>query len=136
LAILIALSSAENEQHCRVEQAELAKVVVTGSYDAVNCTSEKPLHVVNSTSKTVGAIRWDLEAYVPVHTTNMVNVLSEEYKSDVILKPNQFASNRYPMPKLNANVDPTLLEFKIARPQTSLFFCRRTERVRASYLRP
>ena len=44
---------------------------------------------------------------------------SEEYKSDVILKPNQFASNRYPMPKLNANVDPTLLEFKIARPDIS-----------------
>jgi hypothetical protein len=62
LAILIALSSAENEQRCWVEQVELTQVGVTGSYDAVNCTSEKPLHVVNSTSKTVGAIRWDLEA--------------------------------------------------------------------------
>jgi hypothetical protein len=67
----------------------------------------------------VGEIRWDLEAYVPVHSINLVNAFSEEYQSDVMLKPNQFASNRYPMPKLNANVDPALLEFKIARPDIS-----------------
>jgi hypothetical protein len=95
---------------------ELAKVLVTASYDAANCTGEKPLHVLieNRSSKTVKAVSWDLEAYVPMHSTNLIDYA--DYKSDTILKPNQFVSYCYPLPKLNFNVDPTLLEYKIARP--------------------
>jgi hypothetical protein len=116
--VLIWLSSVEDEKRWQAEQAELAKVVITASYDAANCTGEKPLHVFieNRSSKTVNAIRWGLEAYVPRHSTNVVDILTDDYKSDAILKPNQFASYCYPPPKLNFNVDPTLLEYKIARP--------------------
>jgi hypothetical protein len=39
-----------------------------------------------------------------------------QHKSGTILKPNQFVSYCYPLPKLKFNVDPTLLEYKIARP--------------------
>jgi S1-C subfamily serine protease len=74
------------------------------------------LTIENRSSKTVNAIRWGLEAYVPRHSTNVVDILTDDYKSDAILKPNQFTSYCYPPPKLIANVDPTLLEFKIARP--------------------
>jgi hypothetical protein len=116
--VLIWLSSVEDEQRRQAEQAELAKVVVTASYDAANCTGEKPLHVFieNRSSKTVNAVSWELEAYVPRHSTNVADILTQDYKSDVILKPNQFVSYCYPPPKLIANVDPTLLEFKIAHP--------------------
>jgi hypothetical protein len=38
------------------------------------------------------------------------------HKSDAILEPNKGISYCYPVPKLSANVDPTLLEYKIARP--------------------
>jgi len=116
--VLIWLSSVEDEQRRQAEKAELAKVVVTASYDAANCTGEKPLHVFieNRSSKTVNAVSWELEAYVPRHSTNVADILTQDYKSDVILKPNQFVSYCYPPPKLIANVDPTLLEFKIAHP--------------------
>jgi hypothetical protein len=65
----------------------------------------------------VKAVAWDLKAYVPGHSTNLVDYAN--YKSDTILEPNKFVSYCYPLPKLNANVDPTLLKFKIAYPDIS-----------------
>jgi hypothetical protein len=120
-ALLLWFNSIESEQRWQAKQAELAKVVVTASYDAADCTGEKPLHlfIENRSSKTVNAVSWELEAYVPRHSTNVVDILTQDYKSDVILKPNQFVSYCYPVPKLNYNVDPTLLKYKIARPDIS-----------------
>jgi hypothetical protein len=113
---VVALINVMNVTEDEWRSWELAKVVVTASYDAVNCPTEKPLHVniENRSSKTVKAVSWDLEAYVPVHSTNLIDYA--DYKSDTILKPNQFVSYCYPPPKLNANVDPALLECKIAHP--------------------
>jgi len=110
LGVVALINVIEDEWRSR----ELAKVVVTASYDAANCTEEKPLRVFmeNRSSKTVKAVSWDLEAYVPVHSTNLIDYA--DYKSDTILKPNQFVSYCYPPPKLKANVDPALLEYKIA----------------------
>ena len=101
----------------QAEQAEFAKVAVTASFDDASCTKEKPLHIVlnNGSSKTVKAVTWDLEAYVPGHGTNLVDGYPN-YKSDTILKPNQFVTYCYPVPKLNTNADPTSLEFRIASP--------------------
>jgi hypothetical protein len=81
----------------QAEQAEFAKVAVTASYDDASCTKEKPLHIVlnNGSSKTANAITWDLEAYVPGHKTNLVDG-HPNYKSDTILKPNQFVSYLLP----------------------------------------
>jgi hypothetical protein len=117
-AVLFGLSSVQEEQRRKAERAEEANVVVTANYRVADCPAEKPLEVLimNGSSKTVKAVSWDLEAFVPGHSTNLLDYATS-YNSDAILKPNQFVAYCYPPPKLKyADVDAALLEFKIARP--------------------
>ena len=43
--------------------------------------------------------------------------MNSDYNSDAILEPNKGVSYCYPLPRLSVNVNPALLEFKIARPE-------------------
>jgi hypothetical protein len=101
--------------------AELTKIVLKANYDAAKCGGEKPLHVSlgNTGTRTVVAIAWELQAYVPGHSYNLVDSLSRNYLADAILKPNDGISYCYQLPKFNDTVDPALLEFKIVRPDVT-----------------
>ena len=78
-ALFLEFSSKQSEQRWQAEQEELAKVVIKANYDAEKCKGDKPLRVFigNSSSKTVKATRWELEAYVPRHSTNLVDILKQ-----------------------------------------------------------
>jgi hypothetical protein len=118
LVALVGLAGLYSWWKSESEQAELARVVIQAKYGAEECKGDKPLHVFigNASSKTVKAVRWELKAYVPGHSTDVMDYLSKDYTSDAILEPNKGISYCYPVPKLNTNVDPALLEYKTAHP--------------------
>jgi hypothetical protein len=69
----------KNDERWRAEEAakaaEVAKVSITAQYDLKNaCQPDHPLQVfiTNASSKTLVAVAWELEAYVPGHSSDLV----------------------------------------------------------------
>ncbi len=128
IALLWALhDQTESSKRWQAEEAarlsEIAKVRITPQYDLKNaCQQDHPLQVfmTNGSSKTVVAVAWELEAYAPGHSSNLVPSGSGFYGSDAIVKPGFMQSWCYPLPKFEGTgLAPALLDLKIVRPQVT-----------------
>jgi hypothetical protein len=76
--------------------------------------------ITNASSKTVLSVAWELEAYVPGHSSNVVPYGSGIYSSDAILKPGFMQSWCYPLPKFEGTgLAPALLDLKVVSPRVT-----------------
>lgn len=110
----------EAEQAARA--ADGAKVLVTVKYSDGACKADHPMQVYisNLSSRTVNAVTWELEAYVPGHSTNVVPFLNRTNSSDAILKPGFSQTVCYALPKFEGTeLPPALLDFKVVSPMVT-----------------
>jgi hypothetical protein len=90
-------------------------VTISIKYDTSLCTNEYPLlaNIKNGSNKTVKKISWNVAAYRPGYSNNIVEYEaytsehSAPYESDKILSPNQGFSLCYKPPQLSSGIEPT-----------------------------
>lgn len=124
LAGVIVLGIASTYLYLQAEENNRKKqrdsVTISINYDTSACSNEYPLAVNfrNGSNKTVEKIRWNIGAYRPGYSDNVViyegytSEYSTPYESDKILSPNQGFGLCYKTPKLSAGNEPETVSWK------------------------
>lgn len=110
----------EAEKTNRENQRKSVKISIIYS-DGI-CNKKFPIYVKinNNSKKIVNKISWNIGAYKPGYSNNVVNYsYSSEYdtpySSDKILKPNQQFAACYKVPKLSGKFSPKKLNWSAVR---------------------
>lgn len=99
------------EENDRKKQRDAVSINIT--YGSPVCSSDFSLavNIMNGSRKTVTKVRWNIGAYKPGYSNNVVDYgysseYSTPYESDKILSPNQSFAVCYKTPKLNSGNKP------------------------------
>ncbi len=98
-------------------KARDGKIQLLVSYNTEVCSPEYPLNIVivNKSDKTIADTNWELAAYIPGHSSNLVDYSGEDYSCDKIIKAGESWSICYKLPEKleSSNYELGKLEYKI-----------------------
>jgi len=102
-------------------QKERDLVQLTIKYDEKKCGNKFPLIITveNLGKKIVNRISWNIAAYRPGYSSNVIKYgygsysSNSPYSTDKILKPGEMITFCYQVPPLTGNYDPLILRYEV-----------------------